>query len=252
MTKDGLKKPNYWGSLTQAATVRLGNYEGEEVRRGGGGGAAAGWGAGGGGAGRPGGAGGGGGGGFGGAARSGSWQRLDTHPEAAANLHSFEPPTPTPTRCTRPSRRCCPSWSPTTSCSAAGTSAASTWPRPWSARRWGGEARQAAGHVHSWRAAGRGAAGPFQPPLAFPTTPSPFCAPFAPKVLDFELQKQLVPYMKDMTPLPGAARGGRLACGRRRPGSEAALCPLPRTSAAAARPLPGSLRPRAPPAHPHF
>ncbi|KAI8473857.1 MAG: hypothetical protein J3K34DRAFT_160297 [Monoraphidium minutum] len=31
MTKDGLKKPNYWGSLTQAATVRLGNYEGEEV-----------------------------------------------------------------------------------------------------------------------------------------------------------------------------------------------------------------------------
>jgi len=32
MTKDGLKKPNYWGSLTQAATVRLGNYEGEEVR----------------------------------------------------------------------------------------------------------------------------------------------------------------------------------------------------------------------------
>jgi hypothetical protein len=34
MTKDGLKKPNYWGSLTQAATVRLGNYEGEEVRDG--------------------------------------------------------------------------------------------------------------------------------------------------------------------------------------------------------------------------
>ncbi|KIY93857.1 myo-inositol-1-phosphate synthase [Monoraphidium neglectum] len=32
MTKDGLKKPNYWGSLTQAATVRLGNYEGEEAR----------------------------------------------------------------------------------------------------------------------------------------------------------------------------------------------------------------------------
>lgn len=31
MTKDGLKKPNYWGSLTQAATVRIGNYEGEEV-----------------------------------------------------------------------------------------------------------------------------------------------------------------------------------------------------------------------------
>lgn len=31
MTKDGLKKPNYFGSLTQAATVRVGNYEGEEV-----------------------------------------------------------------------------------------------------------------------------------------------------------------------------------------------------------------------------
>lgn len=31
MTKDGLKKPNYWGSLTQASTVRIGNYEGEEV-----------------------------------------------------------------------------------------------------------------------------------------------------------------------------------------------------------------------------
>lgn len=31
MTKDGLRKPNYWGSLTQAATCRLGNYEGEEV-----------------------------------------------------------------------------------------------------------------------------------------------------------------------------------------------------------------------------
>lgn len=31
MTKDGLRKPNYWGSLTQAATVRVGNYEGEEV-----------------------------------------------------------------------------------------------------------------------------------------------------------------------------------------------------------------------------
>ncbi|GIL73127.1 hypothetical protein Vretimale_4734 [Volvox reticuliferus] len=31
MTKDGLKKPNFYGSLTQAATVRVGNYEGEEV-----------------------------------------------------------------------------------------------------------------------------------------------------------------------------------------------------------------------------
>jgi len=31
MTKDGLRKPNFWGSLTQASTVRLGNYEGEEV-----------------------------------------------------------------------------------------------------------------------------------------------------------------------------------------------------------------------------
>ena len=31
MTKDGLKKPNYFGSLTQAATVRVGNYRGEEV-----------------------------------------------------------------------------------------------------------------------------------------------------------------------------------------------------------------------------
>jgi len=31
MTKDGLKKPNYWGSLTQSATCRVGNYNGEEV-----------------------------------------------------------------------------------------------------------------------------------------------------------------------------------------------------------------------------
>ncbi len=31
MTKDGLRQPNYFGSLTQAATVRLGNYKGEEV-----------------------------------------------------------------------------------------------------------------------------------------------------------------------------------------------------------------------------
>ncbi|KAK9824187.1 hypothetical protein WJX72_008407 [[Myrmecia] bisecta] len=31
MTKDGLRKPNYWGSLTQAATVRVGNYQGEEI-----------------------------------------------------------------------------------------------------------------------------------------------------------------------------------------------------------------------------
>jgi myo-inositol-1-phosphate synthase len=31
MTKDGLKKPNYYGSLTHAATCRLGNHGGEEV-----------------------------------------------------------------------------------------------------------------------------------------------------------------------------------------------------------------------------
>lgn len=31
MTKDGLKSPNYFGSLTQASTLRVGNYEGEEV-----------------------------------------------------------------------------------------------------------------------------------------------------------------------------------------------------------------------------
>ena len=31
MTKDGLSKPNYWGSITQAATMRVGNYQGEEV-----------------------------------------------------------------------------------------------------------------------------------------------------------------------------------------------------------------------------
>lgn len=31
MTKDGLKTPNYFGSLTQASTLRVGNYEGEEV-----------------------------------------------------------------------------------------------------------------------------------------------------------------------------------------------------------------------------
>lgn len=31
MTKEGLRQPNYWGSLTQSATVRLGNFRGEEV-----------------------------------------------------------------------------------------------------------------------------------------------------------------------------------------------------------------------------
>lgn len=31
MTKDGVQHPNYWGSLTQSSTVRVGNYEGEEV-----------------------------------------------------------------------------------------------------------------------------------------------------------------------------------------------------------------------------
>jgi hypothetical protein len=31
MTKDGLQKPNYFGSLTQAATCRVGNYKGEEI-----------------------------------------------------------------------------------------------------------------------------------------------------------------------------------------------------------------------------
>ncbi len=31
MTKNGLKKPNYWGSITQSGTLRVGNYEGEEV-----------------------------------------------------------------------------------------------------------------------------------------------------------------------------------------------------------------------------
>jgi len=31
MTKDGLRTPNYWGSLTQAATVRVGNVNGEEA-----------------------------------------------------------------------------------------------------------------------------------------------------------------------------------------------------------------------------
>lgn len=31
MTKDGIKAPNYWGSLTQSSTCRLGNYMGEEA-----------------------------------------------------------------------------------------------------------------------------------------------------------------------------------------------------------------------------
>lgn len=31
MTKEGLRKPNYFGSLTHAATVRVGNYRGEEI-----------------------------------------------------------------------------------------------------------------------------------------------------------------------------------------------------------------------------
>ena len=30
-TKDGLKSPNYFGSLTQASTLRIGNFQGEEV-----------------------------------------------------------------------------------------------------------------------------------------------------------------------------------------------------------------------------
>ena len=31
MTKEGLRQANYWGSITQSATVRLGNFRGEEV-----------------------------------------------------------------------------------------------------------------------------------------------------------------------------------------------------------------------------
>ena len=31
MTKEGLKKPNYFGSITQASTCRVGNYRGEEM-----------------------------------------------------------------------------------------------------------------------------------------------------------------------------------------------------------------------------
>jgi hypothetical protein len=31
MTKSGLKEPNYFGSVTQAATCRVGNYKGEEI-----------------------------------------------------------------------------------------------------------------------------------------------------------------------------------------------------------------------------
>lgn len=31
MTKEGLRKPNYWGSLTQSSTCRLGNFNGEEL-----------------------------------------------------------------------------------------------------------------------------------------------------------------------------------------------------------------------------
>lgn len=31
MTKEGRKKPNYFGSITQAATCRIGNFKGEEV-----------------------------------------------------------------------------------------------------------------------------------------------------------------------------------------------------------------------------
>eukprot|EP00955_Chlamydomonas_euryale_P084945 364033-Chlamydomonas_euryale.AAC.5 len=31
MTKEGVKAPNFYGSLTQASTLRVGNYEGEEV-----------------------------------------------------------------------------------------------------------------------------------------------------------------------------------------------------------------------------
>ncbi|EIE19377.1 myo-inositol-1-phosphate synthase, partial [Coccomyxa subellipsoidea C-169] len=31
MTKEGLRKPNYWGSVLQASTCRIGNYRGEEA-----------------------------------------------------------------------------------------------------------------------------------------------------------------------------------------------------------------------------
>jgi hypothetical protein len=31
LTKDGLRKPNYFGSITQSATCRVGNFKGEEV-----------------------------------------------------------------------------------------------------------------------------------------------------------------------------------------------------------------------------
>lgn len=31
MTRDGLQKANYFGSLTHAATCRVGNYRGEEI-----------------------------------------------------------------------------------------------------------------------------------------------------------------------------------------------------------------------------
>lgn len=31
MTKEGLRTPNYWGSLTQSSSVRLGHFDGEEV-----------------------------------------------------------------------------------------------------------------------------------------------------------------------------------------------------------------------------
>ena len=31
MTKEGLRKPTYWGSVTQASTCRVGNYLGDEV-----------------------------------------------------------------------------------------------------------------------------------------------------------------------------------------------------------------------------
>lgn len=59
-------------------------------------------------------------------------------------------------------------------------------------------------------------------------------------VLDFELQRQLVPYMRDITPLPGGWQwpGGRVAPARRCAGA----CPFPAT-----QPQPCSLRPQAHP-----
>jgi hypothetical protein len=206
MTKDGLRKPNYWGSLTQAATLRVGNYEGEEVR----------WG-----------------------------QRLRFGSPAAA----FPPPRPKPQgpQAVQLDLHC---WGPAR--------------QPGVHSRGGMRMRAFVGAgthggVRMHGADPRARAAPLQVHTPFKSL-LPMVSPDdmviggwdisgmnmaeameRAAVLDFELQKQLVPLMKDMTPLPGARRDPptRAAAARpphprqRAPGAPRAVAALGRSRRAA-------------------